>query len=105
MRPRVPWMTEIDDVILDYLYDIGTKHEHQVVQPPKTVWWNLVEELEMIDRSPTTVRRRMQKLTEEGLLEQIEAKGTYYRLTDLGVRYVEGDVTLDELSIDRDDEE
>ena len=91
-------MTEIDDVILDYLYDIGTEHEFVIVQPPKTVWYNLVEELMVIDRSPATVRRRMKKLAEEGLLEQIDADGTYYRITDLGVRYVNGEVSRDELS-------
>lgn len=96
-------MTEIDDVILDYLYDIGTEHEYQIVQPPKAVWHNLTNELEVIDRSPATVRRRMQKLADEGLLEKIEAKGTYYRITGLGVRYVEGNVSRDELSPDSDD--
>lgn len=90
-------MTEIDDVILDYLYDIGLEHGHAIVQPPKTVWFNLTEELEVIDRSPATLRRRMKTLADEGLLEQIEAKGTYYRISDKGIRYVEGDISRDDL--------
>lgn len=98
MRPRVPWMTEIDDVILEYLYDIGVEHEFVIVQPPKTVWRNLVEELAVIDRSPATVRRRMQTLAENGLLEQLDADGTYYRISTLGIRYVEDDVTRAELT-------
>ncbi len=90
-------MTEIDDVILDYLFDIGREHDHRIVQPPKTVWFNLTEELEVIDRSPATVRRRMKELADRGLLEQIEVKGTYYRLSELGVRYVEGELSRDDL--------
>lgn len=91
-------MTEIDTAVLDYLYDIGHEHGYTVVQPPKTVWFNLVHELEVIDRSPATVRRRMKTLDEEGLLEKIDADGTYYRLSEKGIRYVEGDVSRDELA-------
>ena len=103
MRPRVPWMTEIDDVILEYLHDIGAEHDFAIVQPPKTVWYNLVEELKVIDRSPATVRRRMNKLGEEGLLEEIDADGTYYRISELGVRYVRDEVERDELISDVDE--
>ncbi|WP_337653186.1 winged-helix domain-containing protein [Halomontanus rarus] len=91
-------MSEIDDVILEYFFDTGRKHDFQTVLPPKTIWYNLTNVLEVIDRSPATVRRRMQKLDEMGLLEQLETTGTYYRITEKGVRYVEGDLTREELS-------
>lgn len=103
MRPRVSWMTEIDDVILEYLHGIGEPYGYEIVQPPKTVWHNLVNELEVIDRSPATVRRRMQTLEDMGLLERPDVGGTYYRLTDKGRRYVEGDITLSELGPDSEE--
>lgn len=97
MRPTASWMTEIDQIILDYMYDVGREHDHRVLQPPATVWLNLHDELELINKSSSTVRRRLKTLTDKNLLEEADKQGTYYRLTKDGIRYVEGRMDRDEL--------
>lgn len=81
-------MTKSDPAILELFYEAG------IAMPPAVVSYN-------IDGvSHPTVKRRLPKLAEHGLLEKVDDSKGYYRITDLGRRYVEGDVTKDELEDD-----
>ena len=64
MRARVSWMNEVDDAILEYLQELETDTGHRIALPPTAVWYNLVEELSVLDRSQNTVSRRMNVLSE-----------------------------------------
>lgn len=82
MRPRVEWMTQGDERILEFL------QEKDIVATPSVVAAN-------IDYTGEYISRRCRKLATAGLLQRVDASN--YRLTDLGERYLEGDVTADEL--------
>ena len=97
MRARVSWMNEADDAILEYLQELETSTGHRISLPPTTVWYNLVEELGMLDRSQNTISRRMNVLAEGGLLEKTDSKRGYYRVTDLGIAYLEGELRSEDL--------
>jgi len=97
MRPRVPWMNEVDDSILEFFEDLEVKKGIRVPLPPTAVWYNLVEELGVVDRSADTVSRRMNTLAEKGLLEKVDENRGYYRITDMGLDYLHGDLDAAEL--------
>nr|WP_049893092.1 helix-turn-helix domain-containing protein [Natronococcus jeotgali] len=97
MRARVSWMNEADDAILEYLQELETDSGHRIALPPTAVWYNIVEELELLDRSQNTVSRRMNILSEAGLLEKTDAKRGYYRVTDLGIAYLESELGSEDL--------
>ncbi|MDQ2049342.1 winged helix-turn-helix domain-containing protein [Natronolimnohabitans sp. A-GB9] len=92
MRARVAWMNEADDAILEYLQELETETGHRIALPPTAVWYNLVEELAVLDRSQNTISRRMNVLSDAGLLEKTDEKRGYYRLTDRGSSYLDGDL-------------
>ncbi|MFC4247669.1 transcriptional regulator [Natribaculum luteum] len=102
MRARVSWMNEADDAILEYLQELETATDHRISLPPTAVWYNLVEELGVLDRSQNTISRRMNVLSEEGLLEKTDEKRGYYRITDKGLAYLDGE--LDASDLERDEE-
>lgn len=98
MRARVPWMNEVDDAVLEYLQELETETGHRASLPPTAIWFNLVEQLGVLDRSQNTISRRLNVLSEAGLLEKTDETRGYYRLTDHGVAYLEGDLEASELS-------
>ena len=102
MRARVSWMNEVDDAILEYLQELETDTGHRIALPPTAVWYNLVEELGVLDRSQNTVSRRMNVLSEESLLEKIDEKRGYYRITDRGLAYLEGGLDMSDLERNED---
>ena len=97
MRARVSWMNEADDAILEYFQELETDTGHRISLPPTTVWYNLVEELGVLDRSQNTVSRRMNVLSEADLLEKIDEKRGYYRITDRGLAYLHGELDASDL--------
>jgi DNA-binding transcriptional ArsR family regulator len=97
MRARVSWMNEADDAILEYLQQLETETGHRVSLPPTAIWYNLVEELGVLDRSQNTISRRMNVLSNAGLLEKRDEKRGYYRITDSGVAYLDGELRAEEL--------
>nr|WP_049915318.1 hypothetical protein [Natrialba taiwanensis] len=101
MRARVSWMNEADDAILEYLQELETNAGHRIALPPTTVWYNLVEELGVLDRSQNTVSRRMNVLSDANLLEKIDEKRGYYRITDRGLAYLRGELAASELEENR----
>ena len=97
MRARVSWMNEADDAVLEYLQELETDTGHRIALPPTAVWYNLVKELDLLDRSQNTVSRRMNILWEAGLLEKADEKRGYYRITDQGIAYLEGQLESNDL--------
>ncbi|WP_455449617.1 transcriptional regulator [Natrinema thermotolerans] len=97
MRARVSWMNEADDAILEYLRELETNTGHRISLPPTAIWYNLVEELGILDRSQNTVSRRMNVLSEAGLLEKTDEKRGYYRITDRGLAYLDGELDTSDL--------
>lgn len=85
MRPRVDWMNQTDDRILELLA------ESDLALSPAVVAVNL-------DYSRNWVSRRMGLLQDADLIET--AEGSYYRITDRGRAYLAGDLDADELEAD-----
>ncbi|MFA9417626.1 MarR family transcriptional regulator [Natrinema sp. HArc-T2] len=85
MRPRVEWMTQADERVLEFL------HEKDIVSSPSVIAAN-------IDYTGEYISRRCNKLENAGLLQRVDA--TNYRITELGERYLIGEVDPDELSLD-----
>ncbi|SER74895.1 winged helix-turn-helix domain-containing protein [Natrinema salaciae] len=83
MRHRGEWMQlPTDDYILETL-DTG------LGLTPAVIAWN-------IDKGRTTVQKRLNPLASAGLIERVDEKG-YYRITDDGHAYLEGDLDASEL--------
>ena len=85
MRPRVDWMTQADERILEFLL------EKDFIASPSVIAAN-------IDYTPEYISRRCRKLADAKLLQRVDASN--YRLTDLGGRYLAGDVSADELRLE-----
>ena len=84
-RNRAHWMNEKDDTILEYLQDVGA------AEPPKVIHWNLIEDRHQGNFSLKTLRRRLDRLEEAGLIEVARESGPYFRITDRGERYLSGE--------------
>ncbi|ELY97551.1 phage PhiH1 repressor protein [Natrialba chahannaoensis JCM 10990] len=82
MRPRVDWMNQTDNRILELL------DESELVLSPAVTAINL-------DYSRNWVSRRMSKLEKAHLIEKVD--GSYYQITDRGRAYMNGDLEADEL--------
>ena len=100
MIPNVDGLVAADIAILMFYGE----HRWRIMAPPATVAANTPV-------SQSHANRRCQELTDAGLLVLADDRG-YYRITDLGLRYLNGAVSRDELeehlnqlSDDEDDEE
>ena len=82
MRPRVEWMNQTDDRILELLDESG------LILSPAVIAVNL-------EYSRSWISRRISKLVNAGLVETINEG--YYRITDLGRDYLEGEIDVKEL--------
>ncbi len=82
MRPRVEWMNQTDDRILELL------DESDLALTPAVMAQNL-------DYTRNWVSRRVNKLEKAGLVDSIESG--YYRITDRGRRYLMGEIDAAEL--------
>ena len=83
MRPRVEWMTQADERILEFL------QEKEIVASPSTIGAN-------IGYTGEYVSRRCNRLADAELVQRVDARN--YRITPLGERFLEGDVDADRLS-------
>ena len=81
MRPRVDWMTQADERVLEFL------HQKDIVASPTVIAAN-------IDYTAEYISRRCRKLTDAGLLQRVDPSN--YRLTELGERYLNGVVAAEE---------
>lgn len=97
MRPRVPWMNETDDAILEY-FEALESAGFRTWLAPTPVWLNLTENLEVLDKSRDTISRRMGLLADMGLLERVDDKRGYYRITNEGLAYLAGEMDATDLN-------
>jgi len=86
-RPRVSWMTQADDRILETLEDSGLTLSPRILA-------------ENTDYSRHYVSRRIKKLKEAELVEKVG--DGLYRITDRGRDYLSGDLDADDLQLDDD---
>lgn len=92
-------MTETDAAILEFFYELGDLDGEHVVLPPKAVHENLVEQMNILQKSESTISRRMSRLSEEGFLIKLDdARGTYYKISETGISYLEGNLDAEELT-------
>jgi len=82
MRPRVDWMNQTDDRILELL------EESELILSPAVLAKNL-------DYTRNWVSRRMSRLLEAGLVEQVD--GSYYQISELGHAYLAGELDAEDL--------
>jgi DNA-binding HxlR family transcriptional regulator len=92
-------MNEVDNAILEFYSEIDRTEEFRVSLPPTAVWQNLVEELNLVDRSSKTISRRMTRLEKMGLLKKTDEKRGYYRFTDKGEAYLAGNLGAEDLEL------
>jgi len=100
-RRRAYWMKPKDDGLLEYLREI-----HPTAVPLTVLFWNL-RETRGIEYSRETLKRRLARLIETGLVEiprgENSTKNRFFRITDEGIRYLEGDYQPPELPSDLDE--
>ena len=82
MRPRVDWMNQTDDRILELL------DESDLILTPAVMARNL-------DYTRNWVSRRVGKLESAGLVEPVDSG--YYRISDRGRAYLTGDLDAEDL--------
>jgi predicted transcriptional regulator len=85
MRPMVSWMTKSDPAILEFF------EEQDIAMPPAVVSFNIQ------GVSHPTVKRRMPELAEHRLLEKVDGKRGYYRITERGRQYLAGELDASKL--------
>lgn len=85
MIPNVSWMVAADSLILFYLSD----HRIRIAQSPANVAIN-------VGMNNTHANRRMKIMADAGLLEVVDDRG-YYRITELGERFILGDLDKEEV--------
>lgn len=78
-------MTKSDPTILEFF------GEQDIAMSPAVVSFNIK------GVSHPTVKRRMPILTEDELLEKVEGKRGYYRITQKGRAYLAGELDTDDL--------
>ncbi|WP_436931687.1 winged helix-turn-helix domain-containing protein [Halosimplex halobium] len=82
MRPRVDWMNQTDDRILELLEESGLELSPVVIS-------------RNLDYSRSWVSQRLTKLSEADLVTV--ADGSYYSITDKGRNYLDGELDADEI--------
>lgn len=82
MRPRVDWMTQGDERIMEFLY------EKDIVASPSVIAAN-------INYTNEYISRRCRVLADAELLQRIDASN--YRLTDFGEQFLSGELSSEDL--------
>ena len=78
-------MTQADERVLEFL------HEKEIVASPSVIAAN-------IDYTGEYLSRRCNKLEDAGLLQRVDASN--YRITDLGVRFLDGELDAADLQLE-----
>lgn len=82
-------MNEKDDVILEYL------QETDVSEPPAVIYFNITNRGS--DFSLRTLKRRLKRLRESGLVQIDYEEGRYHSISDDGRAYLAGDLDASKL--------
>jgi len=90
-------MNEKDDIILEYLAEIG------VAEPLQVIYFNL--QRRGMSFSKSTTRRRLERLEEAGLVTIARQKGTYYEISGSGMEYLQGEFKPQEIEFGEPDED
>lgn len=77
MRPLVPWMSQVDDILLEWL------DEHDIAATPKVIYVNLDTAV-----SYSQVNRRLWKLEQNELVIRDPDRNDYYAITEIGRTYL-----------------
>jgi len=85
MRPRVEWMNQTDDRILELL------DESDLILSPSVIAKNL-------EYTRNWISKRLSLLVNAGLIEQVDEG--YYVITDRGRAYLGGELDSDDLTDD-----
>jgi len=85
MRPRIEWMTQGDERILEFL------NAKDIVASPSVIAAN-------IDYTGEYVSRRCRKLADAKLLQRVDASN--YTITELGSAFLRGDIDADSIELD-----
>lgn len=86
MRPRIEWMTQADERVMEFLL------EKDIIASPSVIAAN-------IDYTGEYISRRCRTLADAGLLQRVDASN--YRLTELGERFLKGKVESGEIDKER----
>lgn len=91
-RPRVSWMTNADDHILEFLLNEGNK---EIIATPAVIAVN-------IDFNPGYIRQRLSVLLDEGLIEYYDEQRGMYELSSRGRSYLAGELDASDLEPDEE---
>lgn len=89
MRPRIEWMTQADERVLEFL------DEKNIVASPSVIATN-------IDYTGEYISRRCRTLTDAGLLQRVDPSN--YRITDFGEQFLAGKVDAEQLIDNSEDD-
>lgn len=81
-------MTDMDDIILEFLEDSGA------ILNKRGLEINL--EQDGYEVSYSSLKRHLPQLEEAGLVEKVVEDGSWYEITSKGEQYLEGEVDLRE---------
>jgi predicted transcriptional regulator len=82
-----PWWSEYDEPILEFLADCGA------AVPPRVILFNL-EYRNAASPHRSTVKRRLDRLSEHGLVENID-DSSYYIITQEGHNFLVDEINSD----------
>lgn len=82
-------MNDSDDTILEFLEETGAAFSKRGIE--------VNFERRNIAISYSTIKRRVGKLEKAELIECIEEKGGYYEITDIGEKYLDGELDREDL--------
>lgn len=85
MQP--PWWSEYDEPILEFLAESGA------AVPPRVILFNL-EYRNIASPHRSTVKRRLSRLTEHDLVEEVDDAG-YYIITESGRSFLQTELNSD----------
>ena len=84
VKRRPSWMLMKDEILLEYLQETGAAFN------PDLLYHNLVE-LGEFEISKRTIRRRLHRLLEEGMVERTNDNKGYYVISKKGREFLEDD--------------
>ncbi|ADQ68467.1 hypothetical protein [Halogeometricum borinquense] len=93
-------MNEVDDAILEFFREMESISGERVELQPGTVHHNIAEVRGYSEKSRSTFSRRIGDLEKIGLLELTDETKRYYRITEKGLAYLEGEIKAEELEPD-----
>jgi len=97
MRRRADWMTRNDDVVLEILLDADP-----IAIPPQVVHYHIEQSSATLEVTKQTVSNRLQKLNQANLVSRERGDAGYYRLSDHGRDYLNGDAEAPDIGGDGD---